>query len=395
MKLHERIFQILVFLLPTQLGLHFWPDWSLIFGIRIDYLSPTVYLSQLVLLVLLLFFFHSHGKKNISISRLKKVTVTSLVFVVLFFLSSGPLITLSRFSLILTSVGLFFYVKATHSRSYKLVASPFLFSLCFLAIVSSIQFLLGHSIGGIFYWFGERPLSVSMPGIALVSLAGGDHLRAYATLPHPNALAGTVLVGVLGLFPVFTGKQKLISLLLGLIIIVLTFSQTVWFIVLLLPFLFFMVKKLSTRFLWLVVPSMVVLSVMLGLLPHLVELSLPKELMERILLANTALRTWVDHFLFGVGIGNGILFSPRTLIQPVHNIFLLIAEETGIVGLIVFSLCCIKIFLSKKAHTKLLLLVVLIVGLSDHYFFTLLQPMMMCALVAGVTLTSPSPQQAS
>jgi hypothetical protein len=258
-KLHERLFQLFVFLVPTQLGLHFWPDWALIFGIRIDYLSPTLYLSQVVLIILLLLFLYTDGKKNISITGLKKIMVGSFVFVVLFFLSSGPLVTLSRFWLIFSSIGLFLYVKATYSRSHKLVASPFLLSLCFLAVVSLIQFLLGHSIEGVMYWFGERPLSVGMPGIALVSIAGVDHLRAYATLPHPNALAGTVLVGVIGLFPVFTGKQKLTALLLGLMIIILTFSQTVWFVVLLFPLLFSTVKRSSSRFLWLCVPLLVFL----------------------------------------------------------------------------------------------------------------------------------------
>jgi hypothetical protein len=391
-KLHEKLFQLFVFLIPTQLGLHFWPDWSLIFGIRIDYLSPTIYISQVVLIILFLSFLYTEGTKNISITDLKKAAAWFLILVVLFLLSSGPLVTLSRFWLILSPIGIYSYVKATYSRSYKLVTSPFLLSLCFLAIVSLLQFLLGHSLGGVLYWFGERPLSVSMPGIALVSIAGVDHLRAYATLPHPNALAGTVLVGVLGLFPVFTSKQKLMALVLGFTVIILTFSQTVWLVVLLLPLLFVMVKRTSPRVLWLVVPLLVLFSVSFGLLPHFVKLSLPKEIMERILLANTALRTWVNHVLFGVGLGNGILFSPRTLIQPVHNIFLLIAEETGITGLIVFSLCCIKIFLSEKAHTKLVLLLVLLIGLSDHYFLTLLQPMLMCALVARITLTSPSPE---
>ena len=33
-------------LVPTQLGRHWWPEWSLIWGGRIDYLSPTLYLGD-------------------------------------------------------------------------------------------------------------------------------------------------------------------------------------------------------------------------------------------------------------------------------------------------------------------------------------------------------------
>ena len=34
-------------LIPTQLGKLFWPDWSYVLGIRVDYLSPTLYLVDL------------------------------------------------------------------------------------------------------------------------------------------------------------------------------------------------------------------------------------------------------------------------------------------------------------------------------------------------------------
>ena len=33
--------------IPTQLGRHFWPEWSRVVGIRVDYLSPTLYLVDM------------------------------------------------------------------------------------------------------------------------------------------------------------------------------------------------------------------------------------------------------------------------------------------------------------------------------------------------------------
>jgi len=42
-KLQQRLFWLLVFLLPVQFGRHFWPEWSYVMGLRIDYLSPTIY----------------------------------------------------------------------------------------------------------------------------------------------------------------------------------------------------------------------------------------------------------------------------------------------------------------------------------------------------------------
>ena len=39
---------LFLLLIPTQLGRHFWPEWSYILGIRVDYLSPTLYLLDLI-----------------------------------------------------------------------------------------------------------------------------------------------------------------------------------------------------------------------------------------------------------------------------------------------------------------------------------------------------------
>jgi hypothetical protein len=55
MKLHQKIFWLLIFLLPVQLGRHFWPDFSFVLGLKIDYLAPTVYLTDLLVLLILVF----------------------------------------------------------------------------------------------------------------------------------------------------------------------------------------------------------------------------------------------------------------------------------------------------------------------------------------------------
>ena len=44
----EKIFLIgFLVTIPTQLGLHFWPEWSKVAGIRVDYLSPVLYLTDI------------------------------------------------------------------------------------------------------------------------------------------------------------------------------------------------------------------------------------------------------------------------------------------------------------------------------------------------------------
>ena len=55
-KLHQLFFYLTLVLLPAQLGKHFWPEWSVILGRRIDYLSPTIYLSDMMILLTLGFW---------------------------------------------------------------------------------------------------------------------------------------------------------------------------------------------------------------------------------------------------------------------------------------------------------------------------------------------------
>src|SRR3989344_6346282 len=61
----KRVENVLLFLtilfLPTQLGRHFWPEFSFIYSLPIDYLSPTLYLWDL-LVVLLWTVFLLQGK---------------------------------------------------------------------------------------------------------------------------------------------------------------------------------------------------------------------------------------------------------------------------------------------------------------------------------------------
>ena len=50
------LFYLLLLLLPTQLGKHFWPTFSYVLGTRVDYLSPTLYLTDIIILFITLFY---------------------------------------------------------------------------------------------------------------------------------------------------------------------------------------------------------------------------------------------------------------------------------------------------------------------------------------------------
>ena len=94
--------------------------------------------------------------------------------------------------------------------------------------------------------------------------------------------------------------------------------------------------------------------------------------------------------LFGIGLGDftGWLMEqnpnlPSYVYQPVHNIYLLVYSEIGIIGFVLFLLFLIGLlceFIKKtrlrelKHHSFLLIAVsVLFIGLFDHFLFTLQQ----------------------
>ena len=73
MKLHQKLFWLFVFLLPLQLGRHFWPPSSLVLGLRVDYLAPTVYLTDILVVGILgLWFYERIGNWKLEIGNYLK-----------------------------------------------------------------------------------------------------------------------------------------------------------------------------------------------------------------------------------------------------------------------------------------------------------------------------------
>ena len=55
MKRFEKfLFSLFILSIPLQLGKHFWPFFAFVNGIRVDYLSPTLYFSDALFLLLFL-----------------------------------------------------------------------------------------------------------------------------------------------------------------------------------------------------------------------------------------------------------------------------------------------------------------------------------------------------
>jgi len=256
------------------------------------------------------------------------------------------------------------------------------------------------------------PLDASVRGASIVRLADGlSFLRAYGTLPHPNILGGFALLFLLGPAALFLRKEKpnLLALLLfslGVILLVLTFSRSAW-----LGFIFFLLVLVwkhkafnHARLIAFIVVG--VMSFALTLLPlqRLAQARMNDStsntekfsITARNFLSQEALQMIRERPLTGAGIGGFVLqLAERAgegyIIEPVHNLFLLAGAELGIPGLLI--LVGLVILLARGiAKTKKLESVLAgatltglgVIGLFDHYLWTLAPGRLMLGLALGL-----------
>jgi O-antigen ligase len=381
-KYHRRAFQIFVLFLPTQLAFHFWPDFAFVYGIRVDYLAPAIYFIDLVwLLVLALWLIEEK-----PFGLIKKYQKCIFVFLALALanvaVSQIPILSVYRWLRVFEFLTIYIYVKS-QKRVLHLIKLPIAISLVLTLFLSVLQILHGANIGGLWYLVGERAFSAITPGIALTGLLGREILRPYGTFSHPNSMAGFALI-ILFLFYKKNGLIDKTIFLSSLTLVAISFSQNAWASLVLAPIFFFIAKRVKrgfNKFLG----TATVASFFLTLAR---TQSGPREIVQRIELNVVAGKIVSQAPILGVGLGNFVNALPSVarpgavwFLQPAHNIFLLLAAEVGLVGLVIFVY-----FVSKNLSAKNALLVIAIIttGLFDHYWVSLLQNFLLMAIVLGI-----------
>ena len=397
---------ILLFLLPSQFGYHLWPGFAHIFGIRVDYLSPTIYVTDLLLLSL--FFLWAAKGPKIPKSLLLGLVATTVFAVINISLAVKIDPAMVKWLKILELSFFSYYIYSLSSLDLKKqVIRPLSLSIIFFSLLAIAQFFLQRTVGGPLYFLGERSFSASTPGIALVNFFGKEYLRAYSTFSHPNSLAGFLGASMFILFAQRAGKNarlKTFSLILGLFTFFLTFSLGAYLGLLSAGIFYLIIRnfegysKRLTNFVFL---GLMLLSVIMPVLAgQLVYkgISFREDVYDRVVLSEAAGRIFSSSPLWGIGLNNFIIKLPEVVgsphlswwLQPVHNIFLLILSESGIVGLIFFSYLILRA-LKKALELKRLalflsLIFIVVTGSIDHYWLTLQQNQLLFSLVLGLSL---------
>jgi hypothetical protein len=320
-----------------------------------------------------------------------------------------------------------------------------IFSVTINAIIGIYQFLTKHSIG--LFWLKEAKISPELPGIAKVILDNTIHIRAYGLLPHPNILGGWIVLSIIfsimlkNLFHVeqisnndhnlpkticSTWNKYLFSIcnhifswrtliMLQCLALILTFSKSA-IIGLFLGLLYIKIKERTKLFHVEQLKNKLYLGIILLLLVNLIQkintYSLfIKSLQEREIYLAVSTKIITLYPLFGIGSGqfvpylSNLLSLPDWQYQPVHNVFMLLSNEYGIIlliGFIIFlylllqdSFCSTwnknslngDIYIKIHLYMKGALLSFIFIMLFDHYLWDIQQGQILLWILLGCILS--------
>ncbi|OGM98706.1 MAG: hypothetical protein A2649_00780 [Candidatus Yanofskybacteria bacterium RIFCSPHIGHO2_01_FULL_41_26] len=349
------------------------------------------------------------------------------------FLASYKLLAFYNFLrlilLVLTALAIAEILKKNWVRLENILA-VLVGSAVFQSLVAFLQFLNQKSLG---LWFlGESVLSPEASGTAKIVVAGGKILRAYGTFPHPNILAAFLLLGLFGSYYFLfasnrSGKKNFLSdlaVILAVFLIslglILAFSRAAWFLgifsTLFFIFFLFRQKDFRQRIYYFSATLFFIFLILISGFGWLIfpraQIYLNEPAVSQRISYNELGWYLAKSHPLGVGLGNQVVFSIKNGIyqlfglnqfwqwQPIHNIYLLIGSEIGVLGLSVFLVFLVKILISnfkflifkqtedykylRFGITTLMFAALLGFGLFDHFLWTLQPGRLMFWLVLGI-----------
>lgn len=317
---------------------------------------------------------------------------------------------------------LYIYDKIRQKAQFLLIYWILFVSGVSQALLGIFQFHVQHQVG--LKWLGEYVPQGGTSGLSTIDVLGEKVIRAYGTFPHPNILAGFLLVSLfIGFYLVSRGKIKSkVFVSFGLIILYFglfsTFSRISWGIagigslIYLLIAVKHSVKHKSYQSLFFLV---LVIIVSYGtiittqknlLINRSTKISNSVSLNYRVEFNSQAINIIKKSPIIGVGVGEYIptLISSDNLekikdswkAQPPHNIFLFIAAELGLIGLISFLIILVtslsftwnKKYLPIVKNISFILIGLILIGLFDHYLVTIQQGRLMFSVILGLAFAS-------
>ncbi|MEA3355111.1 MAG: O-antigen ligase family protein, partial [Patescibacteria group bacterium] len=321
--------------------------------------------------------------------------------------ASSPTPAIYKYLKILLLILFSFWVKKNINLKKHLstITTTLSLSVLFQSLLALAQWFKQSSIFG--YWFfGEQPFNSATANIDKITwFTGAIKIPPMGTFPHPNVLAGFLAVTLpLILYKGINSNIRLrtlcyTSLLLGTITLFLTFSLSAWlaFLLIGLPLTLFNHLKKSISPLKFIFIYFGFFLILFSFATNFTFLAPASSFSRRSQLSKIAIKIIKHKPIFGIGLNNftinmekyGHVTATTRFLQPVHNIYLLILSETGIIGFIGF-LYLLFLFFRLRALEKgpfltsgkagpfwIALLSLLFIGLFDHYPITIHQTILL------------------
>lgn len=398
-----------------------------------EYTSAFLYASDI--LILALFFFLLFSRPFSWYRELFAHLKTPLVFLGIFiafsalsvFFAAYPAFSTYSFVRLVVSILAGFSVFFAMVRgitNLRDIAAAIAVSAVFQSIVGFLQFISGKSVG---LWFlGETAFGPGTPGIAKITVNGEQFARAYGTMPHANILAGFLVLGLLAFFYLFLSEKKpalrmfqtagIFTVLVGLLA---TFSRSGWITagisaLVFIGWEFFADKENRRRLYRLILVSLVslgALCLMLGwaISPRAHFSSTEGPVSDRWSYNEIGFELILSNPL-GVGISNQLFHTYSTSLfgkygvnswgqwQPIHNLYLIMGSEIGILGLLSFLLFIgflifnnLNLFRISDLEFRIsatMLIALLLSGLFDHFLWDIQLGRLMLWTIIGALIGS-------
>ena len=433
-RILEYLLYIFVFLLPFQ------TRWiisdPLINGDVWEFGRISIYSFDIVY-ILILSIFLILNFKSFKIKNIKYILLAILFVVLNFIVADNKLIDFYWLLRIFQGISLIWMFSkiypvksATESRSaeqfhwinfnkIKFIWT-FIASMGLSAILGIYQFLTQSSFAS--KWLGLAIHSASVSGHSVIESAGERWLRAYGTFPHPNIFAGFLVIAIILCIYLInkynsaennkTSKFNIKKIFLFFIFLILstaiffTFSRAAWIAVVCIIFynIFFLKKKKMLPIVCLILfilLSVIYLPLVKTRIAGTERLEV-KSNIERMSGYSQAFQIIKKNPLLGVGVGNYTaelqkMYSDQSAwhYQPVHNVYLLILTEVGIIGIILITLL-LYYFIQERRKKKeekeegfrnlnpyFLFSLFSFLFFFDHYWYTLPSGMLIIFLLFG------------
>jgi len=347
---------------------------SYVLGVLVDYLTLATYLTEILVLGILLLSPWRRVREKTPLLILVGFFLVSLIPSVS---RSGDPISWFRFGeLALWSA---FAVWVSRNLSLKRMDRELRllgWGVGWVTVLALVQLLLQRSVFG--YWFlGEPYLTPSLGGVAEGSFLGREFLRPYGTFPHPNVLGG--VLSVLAVW--FLARKRIPSFLAGTVGTLISFSRTAW-------------VSLGAG-----ITAVLLSAGGLGVLISNPAALLSHPSVQRRLDLLASAGEMILNNPVGVGLGQftralpdyGIPDGLTLFIQPVHNVGFLVAAESGVPAFLALAtLYLAAVWRAFRRRNRLILISLaqlLLLGLFDHYLYTLPQGLFLSSLVIGLAFS--------